>query len=109
MIDSIRKVLLPFALGLAPFAVAVAEDETRVSSSAKVEPSPASKSVVAGSRSHTKQSAPDGNQSVSEADLLSAVREGLVSVKAVGRGDGRMTLSLTNRSRRRCALSYPPE
>ena len=48
MIDSIRKVLLPFALGLAPFAVAVAEDETRVSSSAKVEPSPASKSVVAG-------------------------------------------------------------
>jgi hypothetical protein len=108
VIYSIREVLLPFVLALAPFTVAVAEDESLDSSRTKVAPSPASTGVVAGPGSQASQSASDRGKSVPEADLLTAVRDGLVSVKAVGRGDGRMTLSLTNRSRRPLRVVLPP-
>jgi len=41
-------------------------------------------------------------------DLLDAHRHGLVSVAAEGRGDGRMTISVTNRTRRPLRVVLPP-
>ena len=40
--------------------------------------------------------------------LLDAMRKGVVSVKAEGIGDGRMTLSVTNRSKRKLRVVLPP-
>ena len=39
------------------------------------------------------------DQKIPEISLLEAKRQGLVSVQAEGRGDGRMTISVTNRTR----------
>ena len=47
-------------------------------------------------------------QSIPEINLLDAKRKGLVSVQAEGRGDGRMTVSVTNRTRIHCALCFLP-
>ena len=41
-------------------------------------------------------------------DLLDALHDGLVSVRAEGIGDGRLTMSLTNRTRRRLRVVLPP-
>ena len=40
--------------------------------------------------------------------LLEAMNQGLVGVDAEGRGDGRMTLSVTNNTRASFASSFPP-
>jgi len=48
------------------------------------------------------------DEKVPEINLLTAMRDGLVAVQAEGRGDGRMTMSLTNRTRRRLRVVLPP-
>ena len=47
-------------------------------------------------------------EDVPEMDLLEASRQGLVSVQAEGRGDGRMTVSVTNRTKRQLRVVLPP-
>src|SRR5262249_19611386 len=47
-------------------------------------------------------------QQVDERNLLDAMRDGLVAVKAEGIGDGRMTLSVTNRTSRPLRVVLPP-
>jgi hypothetical protein len=47
-------------------------------------------------------------EDVFEIDLLKASVEGLVTVHAEGRGDGRMTVSVTNRSKRQLRVVLPP-
>ena len=65
-------------------------------------------------RSSAESSAPTphGNltadQGVPEIDLLEARQKGMVSVQAEGRGDGRMTLSVTNRTRHALRVVLPP-
>src|SRR4051812_32597848 len=44
----------------------------------------------------------------SPVDLLTAVRQGEISVDAEGSGDGRMTLSLTNKTKRKLRVVLPP-
>jgi hypothetical protein len=48
---------------------------------------------------------PEGK--ILELSLLDAQREGLVSVHAEGRGDGRMTVSVTNRTKRQLRVVLP--
>ncbi len=45
---------------------------------------------------------------VPEIDLLAAMRQKLVSVKAEGTGDGRMTMSITNKTHRKLRVILPP-
>ncbi|WP_165066955.1 hypothetical protein [Paludisphaera rhizosphaerae] len=57
--------------------------------------------------------APDAAKADNEADvpvvnLLDAMRDGLVDVQAEGRGDGRMTVSVTNKSKRQLNVVLPP-
>src|SRR5262249_1096845 len=47
-------------------------------------------------------------QQVDERNLLEAMRDGLVAVKAEGIGDGRMTLSVTNKTSRPLRVVLPP-
>src|SRR5579883_1246928 len=54
------------------------------------------------------QPAPTTDQDVSTLDLLDAVQKGFVAVKAEGTGDGRMTLSVTNRTKRALRVVLPP-
>jgi hypothetical protein len=51
---------------------------------------------------------PTANQDPLELNLLDAMRQGTVSVQAEGSGDGRMTMSLTNRSSRTLRVVLPP-
>ena len=48
------------------------------------------------------------DKNVEEMNLLDAMRDGLVSVKAEGTGDGRMTMSVTNRTNRQLRVVLPP-
>ena len=48
------------------------------------------------------------DKKVPEISLLDAMRDGLVSVKAEGNGDGRMTLAVTNKSHRQLRVVLPP-
>ena len=48
------------------------------------------------------------DESVPEIDLLEASRRGLVSTQAEGRGDGRMTISVTNRTKHQLRVVLPP-
>jgi hypothetical protein len=99
---------MTFMLVPALLGVAVAGDESKDSSSVKIDPSPTATGDIAGTRSGSKRDKAAADQSVQEINLFNAVRDGLVSVKAEGRGDGRMTLSLTNRSRRALCVVLPP-
>ncbi len=56
----------------------------------------------------TPQRKVNADKSIPELDLLEARRQGLVSVQAEGRGDGRMTLSVTNRTRHALRVVLPP-
>ena len=60
----------------------------------------ASKPVADGSR--------HGEADVPEVNLLEAARSGEISVKAEGREDGRMTVSVTNRTRHQLRVVLPP-
>ena len=48
------------------------------------------------------------DESIPEIELLEASRQGLVSVQAEGRGDGRMTVSVTNRTKHQLRVVLPP-
>ena len=108
MSNSISQHIVTVAVLLLPLASAVASDESADTSRAKVVPSRSEGGNVAKARSRAERSEATKDQSVPDVDLLTAVRDGLVSVKAEGRGDGRMTLSLTNRSRRSLRVVLPP-
>src|SRR5690242_20348874 len=79
---------------------ALAQDD-RDSTRGSVPESRAQKAKASPSRGSTEQDAPELN-------LLDAMRQGVLSVKAEGRGDGRMTMSLTNRTRRPLRIVLPP-
>ena len=59
-------------------------------------------------RRRPRQAEAKTDQSIPEINLLEAKRQGLVSVQAEGRGDGRMTISVTNRTRRALRVVLPP-
>ena len=60
------------------------------------------------SRPTTAVSQQKSEHLVPEINLLDAARDGQVSITAEGRGDGRMTLSLTNRTRQQLRVVLPP-
>jgi hypothetical protein len=47
-------------------------------------------------------------EKIPEMNLLEAKRQGLVSTQAEGRGDGRMTVCVTNRTKRKLRVVLPP-
>ena len=51
---------------------------------------------------------PEKTDEAPSVSLYDAVRQGDVAVKAEGRGDGRMTVSLTNKSKRPLKVILPP-
>jgi hypothetical protein len=63
------------------------------------------RSSVSSDLSGTK---PAQTEEVPEVSLLDAVRDGLVSVKAEGLGDGRMTVALKNKSQKKLRVVLPP-
>ncbi len=91
-------------LGLFPLPQAQADDSAK-SSAAKQ--APASKKAEK-SRSKAERASARKDQNIPEQDLLDAVRNGLVTVDAEGKGDGRITLSITNLSRRQVRVVLPP-
>src|SRR5262245_61093904 len=62
--------------------------------------------VLPGSPAATDES--KDKQDVPELNLLNAMRDGQVAVRAEGIGDGRMTLSVTNRTGRPLRVVLPP-
>jgi hypothetical protein len=48
------------------------------------------------------------SEDIPEVNLLEAVRDGLVTVKAEGLGDGRMTVTLKNKSHKKIRVVLPP-
>jgi hypothetical protein len=60
------------------------------------------------SRAKAKGSQEKPERPIFEVNLLDAARDGQVTIAAGGRGDGRMTLSLTNNTRRRLRVVLPP-
>jgi hypothetical protein len=91
-------------LGLLPLTLASADDSANTSL-AKTR-STSSKAVKA--RSKVDKSHSKAEQDVPETNLLDAVRDGLVAVDAEGRADGRMTMSITNKTRRQLRVVLPP-
>ena len=84
---------------------ASASDDSKVQPQAQAgdaQPTPPTDQATAGNAQ-----AKDDKQ-VPEINLLDAMRDGLVSVKAEGIGDGRMTLSVTNRTSRQLRVVLPP-
>jgi hypothetical protein len=67
-----------------------------------------SQQQIAPSASEVQNSQAKGDQNVPEMNLLDAMRDGLVSVKAEGIGDGRMTLSVTNKTKKQLRVVLPP-
>src|SRR5262249_14218785 len=61
----------------------------------------------AGDKSSAKTQT-NSDENVPEVSLLDAMRKGQVAVRAEGSGDGRMTVSLTNRSRKPLRVVLPP-
>ena len=53
-------------------------------------------------------SAVKDDKNVEEMNLLHAMRDGLVTVKAEGLGDGRMTMSVTNQTKCQLRAMLPP-
>ena len=91
-------------LGLLPLTLASANDSANTSD-AKTS-STSSKAVKARSKVNKSQSKVE--QDVPETNLLDAVRDGLVAVDAEGRADGRMTMTITNQTRRQLRVVLPP-
>ena len=91
-------------LGLLPLTLASANDSANTSD-AKTS-STSSKAVKA--RSKVDKSQSKAEQDVPETNLLDAVRDGLVTVDAEGRADGRMTMTITNITRRQLRVVLPP-
>ncbi len=91
-------------LGLLPLTLASANDSANTSD-AKTS-STSSKAVKA--RTKVDKSQSKAEQDVPETNLLDAVRDGLVAVDADGRADGRMTMTITNKTRRQLRVVLPP-
>jgi hypothetical protein len=91
-------------LGLMPLSRVSADDTDK--------PSPAKKvtSSKKGDKAHSKadKASASSDQDIPELNLLDAVRDGLVAVEAEGKGDGRMTMTITNRTRRQLRVVLPP-
>ena len=60
------------------------------------------------SKPQEKTSPGKSQEEVPAVNLLEALRRGTVSVDAEGSGDGRMTLSVTNRTKRQLRVVLPP-
>jgi hypothetical protein len=89
---------------LFPLAVAAADD----SNDASKRKGAASPSKTASTRAKSSKTQTKDAQEAPEINLLAAMQDGSVSVEAVGRGDGRMTLSVTNNTRRPLRVVLPP-
>ena len=92
-------------LALLPISVSAQVDESADLSRAKAVPSQAK---VAKGRAKASKTAVKDDQHAPEINLLNAMRDGLVTVEAEGRGDGRMTMSITNNTRRQLRVVLPP-
>src|ERR1017187_818149 len=92
-------------LGLLPLTVVAQDDDSADLSRAKSVPSQAKASK---GRAKADKSAVKEDLNAPEINLLSAMRDGLVTVEAEGRGDGRMTMSVTNNTRRQLRVLLPP-
>ena len=103
------RTLLPALKCLAPALLAgglLSVSTTRVLAGP---PAPAAATPINASASASASaSAADKEKDIPSYDLLDAARKGLVSVTAEGSGDGRMTLSVTNRTKKHSASSSPP-
>ena len=88
MSQLIRASLVTGVMVCLPLAHAAAGDKDKFATKARPSPTKAD-----GSQKKTEHLAPEIN-------LLDAARDGLISLEAQGRGDGRMTLSVTNRTRK---------
>jgi hypothetical protein len=90
-------------LVLLPLAVAVADDTTD-------KPMKTGQSKVKSARKPVTADKPpvQNDKNVEEMSLLDAMSDGLVSVTAEGIGDGRMTMSVTNRTKRQLRVILPP-
>ncbi len=75
-------------LALLPL-MAAASDDPQDKAPAKVAPSEAKAATSPATADNSEQKA---DKKVAEINLLDAMRDGLVTVKAEGNGDGRMTL-----------------
>jgi len=91
-------------LGLLPCTIASADDGKNPSQS------PATKSPAKGttSRAKAEKAQAKAEEDLPEINLLDAVRDGLVEVNAEGKGDGRMTMTVTNKTRRQLRVILPP-
>ena len=88
---------------------AVLADDSPKSDRSNPDP-PLSKPVSAKSSDGTEK-VPTANQKeedVPETNLLDAMRQGLVAVDAKGRGDGRITMTIKNRTKRQLRVVLPP-
>ena len=72
------------------------------------EPAKRPQPSIAESSASSPQGKVNAAQSIPEMNLLEARKQGLVSVNAEGRGDGRMTISVTNRTRHLLRVVLPP-
>jgi len=61
-----------------------------------------------GAQSKTSQSQSKAEPAVPEISLLDAAKQGLISVQAEGIGDGRMTVTLKNRTNKKLHVILPP-
>jgi hypothetical protein len=88
-----------------------AADEPNDTAQVKATGSPAKATKTAKARGRvdkTQKKSKKDEQDAPEFNLLNAVRDGRIVVRAEGRGDGRMTVSLTNRTRQPLRVILPP-
>src|SRR5262249_32680263 len=83
-------------------------DDSKNPSNAKIVTSPSRAAKSAKVRAKADKAQSKDEKDAPEINLLDAVRDGLITVRADGKGDGRMTVSLTNRTRRQLRVILPP-
>ena len=92
-------------LGLMPLPRASADDTVKPSTSNTTKSSTAPKKT---DRARSKAEKAASTEDLPELNLLDAARDGLVAIEAEGKGDGRMTMTITNRTRRPLRVVLPP-
>jgi hypothetical protein len=97
MSHHIHRFLAISLVGCLPFTQAFAGD-SKGKSAAKTSPS----------RKAAATSQKSSDSDIPEVNLLDAARRGDITVNAVGRDDGRMTVSITNRTRHQLRVVLPP-
>ena len=94
---------------LLPISVLAQVDESADGPRAKAVPSQARRSPKERRPRQIRPAIPKNDQHAPEINLLNTgIRDGLVSVEAAGRDDGRMTMSITNNTRRQLRVVLPP-